>query len=531
MLKYKSFVVFFILILAGNIFSQGFNMVKKAQIKIPGQEYNDIWGYTSPEGYEYAIVGSKQFILIYDVTDCANPTLELQHADGATTIWRDFKSFGNAVYGTGDQGGASGYSQGLQVINMDNFSVSFNNTHFSRAHNLYIDTMHARLYVAGSNTVSRGLIVYDISNPTSPVHIRNVFLDVLINAPGTNMYVHDVYVKDNLVYTSNGSVNSLYVWDFTDINNIQFVSNYTGSGGYNHSSWATDDGMYIYEALELPKGMPINIYRPHADENNLVKIGDFKEPLEFPISSTNRPHNPFILEDKLYISYYEDGVQVFDISNPEVPNRIAYYDTYQGNNGSGYGSANSFNGCWGVYPFFESGCIVASDISEGFFTLELDLPEVNDDVDQLIKVECDFYQELNNFGVVLRSPRGYCFRLKVSNSGLFSLERIVCQSNSIIESYIYNGDLAITEPTKKLIAKSPLGGCYSLNLDGTNDIFSMSVACPTSSACFTKLTNTNLIIDTYTKGIIIRNQYTGVCSRLTADNAGNIITTPLPVCP
>ena len=67
----------------------------------------------------------------------------------------------------------------------------------------------------------------------------------------------------------------------------------------------------------------------------LEKIGDFKDPLESPISENNRPHNPFVHQDKLYISYYEDGVQVYDVSDGANPTRIAYFDTYPNNNGTG----------------------------------------------------------------------------------------------------------------------------------------------------------------------------------------------------
>ena len=39
-------------------------------------------------------------------------------------------------------------------------------------------------------------------------------------------------------------------------------------------------------------------------------------------------HNIYLQDNLLYASYYYDGLQVFDISNPQFPSRIAYYDTY-----------------------------------------------------------------------------------------------------------------------------------------------------------------------------------------------------------
>lgn len=511
--------------------AQGYNMQLGAQVKLTGQSYNDVWGYEDDNGNEFAIVGTVNHVLIYNVNNCSSPQLAFQYTDGAYTTWRDFKDYQNVVYGVGDQAGSAPYVQGLQIINMQNYTVNFINTHFARAHNIFIDTTHARLYVAGSNTVNRGLIIYDISNPLTPVHLASVHLDILINSPGTNMYVHDVYVKNNIVYTSNGAVSSMYKWDFSDLNNIQFLGSYTNSGGYNHSGWTTPDEQHIFEALELPKGRPLNIYVPDDDEQTLIKIGDFKEPLEFPVSSTNRPHNPFFHDNKLFVSYYEDGVQVFDVTNPASPQRIAYYDTYQANNGSGYGTNESFNGCWGVFPFFDSGCILASDISEGFFTVTLDLPEPATNVTETIKITEDFYSETADRGVVLRSPKGYCFRIGVSGTGVITLTRIVCQSNSVQEGYILDADLDLSTPLKKFIIKGQTGTCYSLTINAANQITGTLVTCPLASATAARISGLNLIIDTYTKGVIIRNSATGICHRLTASNAGSLIVTPLSACP
>ena len=78
-------------------------------------------------------------------------------------------------------------------------------------------------------------------------------------------------------------------------------------------------------------------------------------------------HNPFIIGDLVYVSYYEDGVQVFDISDPMAPQQVAYFDTWLDNT-----EYNTTQGCWGVYPFLPSGRIIASDSSNGLFLLELD---------------------------------------------------------------------------------------------------------------------------------------------------------------
>lgn len=526
-IKVKVILVFF-MFLFFNLAGQGFNMVKKAQVFIPGQEYTDIWGYERENGQKFAVVGTLQKTIIYNVTDCGNPVEVFQHTDGFSSIWRDYKNYGNAIYAVADQ---SPYNQGLQVINMDSYALTFINTHFQRAHNIYVDTAHARLYVAGSNTVSKGLIVYDVSNPLMPVHLANIHINNLINSPTTNTYVHDVYVKDNIAYTSNGSISRMYQLDVSDLNNVQVIGFYDGqaTGGYNHSSWTTDDGAYVFEALEVPKGRPINIYEFNDEENIWQKIGDFKDPLEAPVSNNNRPHNPFVHEDKLYISYYEDGVQVYDVSNPASPVRIAYYDTYPQNNGSGYGTSSSFNGCWGVYPFLSSGCILANDIENGFYTLELDLPQTS--WNGMVTINENIFQENPSRGIVLRSPKGYCFQLGVNTSGNFTLTRIVCQHNNIDEKYIMRADLAIPIAGKSIIAKNSAGSCFQLSLNQNNQVISLPLSCPSPTDYSVKTNSGNLIVDTPTKGIILFNSVLQQCSRIQVRDNGTFLVTTLPSCP
>ncbi|HJW28549.1 MAG TPA: hypothetical protein VJ508_04775, partial [Saprospiraceae bacterium] len=77
-------------------------------------------------------------------------------------------------------------------------------------------------------------------------------------------------------------------------------------------------------------------------------------------------HNPYILGDLCYLSYYHDGVQVFDISNPTNITNYGYYDTYPDNT-----DYNGYVGCWGCYPFLPSGTILGSDMNNGLFMLQL----------------------------------------------------------------------------------------------------------------------------------------------------------------
>ncbi len=326
-----------------------------------GVTYNDVWGYTAPTGEEYAIVGNVDSILIVDISDCENPVRVYGFDGGNTVVWRDFKTYGDYVYGVCDS-----CNEGLHIFNMSalpNGAVTHELTttaFFNNAHNIWIDEPTAKLYATGTNTANEGVVILDLANPADPTLIQNVEFDDEIGLPNLNFYVHDIYVRNDTAYASHGW-QGYYVWDMSNLSNITLLGDFD-EGGYNHSSWTTQDGAYAYFAEEVPTGRPmvvLDLANLGSMTSNISKVTTFENALGTLPNAT--PHNPFIKNDTLYISYYEDGIKVYDLTNPAAPAYVGYYDTYP-DNGTGY---NGYNGAWGTYPFFDSGCICVSDIDYG----------------------------------------------------------------------------------------------------------------------------------------------------------------------
>ncbi len=333
-----------------------------------GNIYNDIWGYTAADGSEYAIIGNADSILVVDVSICSDPQRVYGFDGGNTTIWRDFKVYQDHMYAVCDN-----CSEGLHIFDMSglpNGNVSHvltTTSFFTKAHNIYIDTASHKLYAAGGNGAIEGLTVLDLSNPANPTLIEHIEFDDELQMPSTNFYVHDVFVQNDTAYCSHGYT-GFYVWDLSDLNNIDLLGSYD-SPGYNHSSWIDETGGYSYYAEEVPRGRPmavVDLENLGHPVNDIQLIHTFKDPIST-IESDVTPHNPFVHEDTLYISYYEDGIKVYDLINPESPTLVAFYDTYP-DNGTAY---VDYDGNWGTYPFLSSGCILASDVIYGLNTLEI----------------------------------------------------------------------------------------------------------------------------------------------------------------
>jgi choice-of-anchor B domain-containing protein len=106
--------------------------------------------------------------------------------------------------------------------------------------------------------------------------------------------------------------------------------------------------------------------------NTKTFILDFTD-LDNPKSHTNYTgslpaidHNGYVKDNLFYQANYTGGMRVLDISDIENKNisEVGFFDSYPLTN------SNDFNGAWNVYPFFESGNIVISDIDNGLFIVK-----------------------------------------------------------------------------------------------------------------------------------------------------------------
>ena len=406
--------------------------------------YNDVWGYEDSLGNEYAIVGGVSRIKVYDVTDPRNPILKYDKLGGDTTTWRDFKTYKNYLYAVCDN-----CTEGLGTIPLDSLSFNIMRKDVSkidRAHNIYIDSINARLYAVGFNYLpntsnkNRGIVIYDISNPAVPVFLK-YYND-------NNKYVHDIYVRDNIGVASCGN-DGTHIYDFTDLDSItRLMGSEIPMGAYHHSSWMHPDSPYVYSANEIPLGVPMQIYK--IKNGALIDAGNFNQPLI--VGATNNvPHNPYFHDGKLFISYYEDGVQVYDMSKPTKPIKCAYYDTYPNASYTGY------NGCWGVFPYLRSGTILASDRSKGLMVLGMDMG---------IKSEDIFYFSTPGQGFYVRSKTGY-YHVFVDNGGEITSTFSSSPPSGTMASVLHNGN---TE-TSHMVMKSPSGSLFEINFNTTTKVF------------------------------------------------------------
>lgn len=326
--------------------------------------YNEIWGYAK-NGREYAIIGTTLGTHIFDVTDINNvDTVDFipGKVQGGQIVHRDYDTYQDHLYMVADEGASS-----LQIADLtflpDSVSLVYDSDSLIvRSHNIFIDTTSGNLYTCGGATSlgANFLSVYSLAaDPANPQFLINCENDVPFW--GTSVrYVHDIYVKNDTAYC-NSETRGLYVVDFTDMSNVQALGTYNNypQQGYNHSGWLHPNGQYYAFADET-----------HGTDVKIVDVSDFSnitlvDTIGSNIDLFSIPHNLIYSGDYLYVSFYFDGLYVFDTSDPNNISLAGFYDT---SNRPHFN--NVYQGNWGVYPFLPSGKVLVSDMQEGLFVLE-----------------------------------------------------------------------------------------------------------------------------------------------------------------
>jgi choice-of-anchor B domain-containing protein len=333
-----------------------------------GNKYSGCWGwYQASKNKEYAISCGSNGTYFIDVTVATSPSVSAFVPGKTGCTWREAKNYQNYCYIVSDDPVPNKF----QIVDMQYLPDSVHVIHsgisyFERAHTIWIDGQHMYIGAALFNSTTNDsdpMPVYSLATPTAPVKLRELNQDIPNIA-----YVHDMYARNDTIYASAGN-QGLHIFKFeitaTDTT-YQELGSYTGypQAGYNHSSSLTKNGKYLAFCDEVPGGLPIHF----VDVQNLSNI----QPVNiFHPQPNTTAHNPYILDNNFAIvSCYQDGLWVYDISNPNSISIAGYFDTYPqgGANINNYGGG-PYAGNWGAYPYLPSGIVIANDMQNGVFIL------------------------------------------------------------------------------------------------------------------------------------------------------------------
>ncbi|MGQ0720312.1 MAG: choice-of-anchor B family protein [Candidatus Eiseniibacteriota bacterium] len=307
--------------------------------------YSDVWGYTAPDGREYALIGVTRGVVIVNITERSRP-YEVAMIDRPDSPWRDIQTLGHYAFDVNEQGGGLGI---IDLADPEHPVVLPSFQGFSTAHTLFIDEDRALAFVAGSDLGVGGPRIYSLASPTSPAYVGKWDLE----------YAHEVHERDGLMLVSAIRAGELFLVDVTVPQAPVMVGSIFYHHAATHSAWPTEDGSHVLITDEIGGALcrTWNISNPASP----VLAGVWSP------DPRSIPHNVFIEGHLAFISYYTAGIRILDVSDPQALVEVAFCDTHPSSN------LGFFAGCWGVFPFFPNSpdLFLASDIEHGLHLFEL----------------------------------------------------------------------------------------------------------------------------------------------------------------
>jgi hypothetical protein len=286
--------------------------------------------------------GTKGGMSVFDVSDKAAPVRVKTIQFPGDGIWNGVWAKDDALYVASEARGVllfdirqPGDPQFVRSLSVGN----------DRVHTVFVEGN--RLYA----TDALGVILYDVSDALAPVELNRY-------NPFTQGSPHDMFAVGHRLYV-NYSSDGFVVADVSDPQNIQTLGTYNFPNHYSHANAvgvfggktiAFMGGEGAFEHLRM-----LDV----TDPAHMAKIGTFQLR---PVVSI---HNMVLVGKRLYLSWYQEGVRVLDVSNPTQPQQVAYFNTFRETdvNRGGY-----FDGAIGIRVPGD-GYIYTVDTSRGLLIL------------------------------------------------------------------------------------------------------------------------------------------------------------------
>ncbi|TFB10833.1 choice-of-anchor B family protein [Candidatus Marinimicrobia bacterium MT.SAG.2] len=324
---------------------------------------SDVWGWTGDDGTEYALMGVLNGIAVVNTNNMQVVTIVPGPTENDGYYHRDIKTYKHYAYAVSEN---TGDNAGLSVFDLQYLPGSVSVVGYfpidtlgnMRSHNISIDTSMGFAYLEGN--LSNRVTIFDLSDPELPLFAGSF----------NGKSVHDLFARNDTVYLAEGNNHTFSIWDLSDKSNPNLmVRHEILDAGYVHTIWPTNNSQYVITTEETPD-KTVKIWDV-SDYSNITMVGEW-------LGSSRLAHNAQVMDDLLFISHYQSGIYIVDISDPSNPTKIAHYDTYPP------GEAAEFNGNWGVYQYTQNGMVFASDLEGRLTILNFNRIPIGIDVDNTI---------------------------------------------------------------------------------------------------------------------------------------------------
>ena len=255
-------------------------------------------------------------------------------------------------------------------------------------HNVFIFEQGPRVYVAAvmdfteifqlifnGQVLEGDLRIVDVTDPENPVQVgdwgavKDLGLDPF--GPNGDVFLHDVWVENDIAYLSYWDA-GLILLDVSDPTDPQFISRtdyWPEEEGDTHVAVPARGGNLVITGDEDFSPDPWGFMRVFdtQDQTAPVQIARFDTGnLDTPASEGDfSMHNVIVRGNTAYLSWYSDGIQLVDISQPSSPRGIGSFIPEAADDP--FGILPSAPEMWGVYV--QGNLILGSDMNSGLHIL------------------------------------------------------------------------------------------------------------------------------------------------------------------
>ncbi|KAF2668064.1 hypothetical protein BT63DRAFT_433676 [Microthyrium microscopicum] len=373
--------------LCGNI--DLYNFKSHASLGSTAGQGSSSWGWTSPEGREFAAIAQIDGCAFAEITKEGKLVyLGRLPAYSVPSIWREVRGYKDYMLI-----GSEATGHGIQIFDMKKLltvdptkPVKFDNKkdltgHFTglpegSTHNVVINEESQMAYSVGAvprtHKCRGGIIFINMTNPALPTGP---------GCAGQDGYVHDAqclvyrgpdkqYVGREICYGYNED--TLTIYDVTDKVKPTIISKTSYEGAaYTHQGWVLDPNNQEYLLLddeydEVEKKGLAKDGRPVTYIWNIASLAKPKQTGYYKGKRATIDHNQYVHDGKSFQSNYGAGFSILNISSiPTDPTgnsvkELGFFDIYPEDDYENLGGVPRFVGSWSSYAKYPSGFVLYS---------------------------------------------------------------------------------------------------------------------------------------------------------------------------
>jgi hypothetical protein len=267
-------------------------------------------------GYAY-IAALGEGLFIYKISDPAAPRLvaRLKPPEADEDSWHQVWVNGQTLY-------VASTRRGVIVYNVENPEgpVAVKSFPTDKAVDVRAVSMDGNWLYAASPYPNAEVLIFDATNPRELVVGKRYYVEQTQPEVGDRPY--DVLARDGKLYVSHWSF-GLAVSDVAIPRQPKLLGRFAYTGATTRT---VDVGTFGNRTLAFEVGEGWGAHLRVLDVSSpalMTQVAEYSRRPEVSMRSLK------LSGTKLYVAHYQDGLRILDVSNPNTPQEVGYYNTWR----------------------------------------------------------------------------------------------------------------------------------------------------------------------------------------------------------